>query len=199
MNYETKQITYFLNPGKENTDKTIELALEFAKKNNIKKIVVATYTGETALKISEKSPGDIKIVAVTLHAGTSSTERKNIWERNLEKLKAKGIECYRGTQALSGVERGMGIRYGGVFPLMIFCDALKLFSEGTKVAVEVTLMATDAGLLSPDEDVIAIAGTSGGCDTAIVMRPNYTTNFFKLGIKEIICKPKQVGIIGGPR
>ena len=199
MDYETKQITYFSNPGKENTDKTIELVLDYVKKNNIKKIVVATYTGETALKISEKAPKDIKIVAVTLHAGTSFTERKNIWERNLEKLKANGIECYRGTQALSGVERAMNIRYGGVFPLMIFCDALKLFSEGTKVAVEVTLMASDAGLLSPDEDVIAIAGTGGGCDTAIVIRPNYTTNAFKLGIKEIICKPKQVGVLHEPR
>ena len=199
VEYETKQVTYFLNPGKENTDKTIELALEYAKKNNIKKIVVATYTGETALKISEKAPKDIKIIAVTLHAGTSFTERKKIWENNIEKLKARGIECFRGTQAFSGVERGMNIRYGGAFPLMIFVDALKLFSEGTKVAVEVTLMATDAGLLSPEEDVIAIAGTGGGCDTAILMRPNYSTNVFKLGIKEIICKPKQVGVLHEPR
>jgi hypothetical protein len=199
VEYETKQITYFLNPGKENTDKTIELALDYAKKSNIKKIVVATYSGETALKISEKAPKNIKIIAVTLHAGTSFKDKKQLWEKNLEKLKSRKIECYRGTQALSGVERGMNMRYGGVFPLMIFCDALKLFSEGTKVVIEITLMATDAGLLSPDEDIIAIAGTGGGCDTAIVIKPNYSTNVFKLGIKEIICKPKQVGVLHEPR
>jgi len=52
--FETKKITYFKKPGKENTEKTIELAGDYAKKNDIKKIVVATYTGETALKVAEK-------------------------------------------------------------------------------------------------------------------------------------------------
>ncbi len=193
-NFETKQITYFKKPGKDNTDKTIELAIDYSKKNNIKTIIVATYTGETALKIAEKSKG-IKIIAVTLHAGTSRREKKIAWEKNLERLKSKGIEYHRGTQALSGVERAMNKRYGGVFPLMIFVDALKLFSEGVKVCVEVTLMATDAGLASSDEDVIAIAGTGGGCDTALLIQPNYTTNIFNLGIKEVICMPRQVGVL----
>ncbi|MBI5061083.1 MAG: hypothetical protein HZB67_02115 [Candidatus Aenigmarchaeota archaeon] len=196
--YETKEITYFEKPGKENTDKTIELAVRYVKKNNIKKIVAATYSGETALKISKKMK-DIKIIAVTLHAGTKSKEKKAAWERNLGRLKATGIECYRGTQALSGVERAMNERYGGSFPLMIFVDALKLFSEGVKVCVEVTLMAADAGLVSPDEDIIAIAGTGGGCDTAMLIQPSYTTDVFNLGIKEIICMPKQVGVLHEPR
>ncbi|MBI5872421.1 hypothetical protein HZB88_05070 [archaeon] len=196
--FETKEITYFKKPGRGNTDKTIELAIDYIKKNNIKKIVVATYTGETALKIFEKSR-DIKIIAVTLHAGTGKQEKRIAWEKNLEKLKSKGIECYRGTQALSGVERAMNERYGGVFPLMIFVDALRLFSEGVKVCVEVTLMAADAGLVSPDEDIIAIAGTGGGCDTALLIQPNYTTKVFNLGIKEIICMPKQVGVLHEPR
>jgi len=195
--FETKEITYFNKPGRENTDKTIELATNYAKKNNVKKIVVATYTGETALKISEKIK-DVKIIAVTLHAGTNTKEYKIAWEKNLEKLKSKGIECHRGIQAFSGIERAMRERYGGSFPLMIFVDALKLFSEGVKVCVEVTLMAADAGLISPDEEIIAIAGSGGGCDTALLIQPNYTTKAFNLGIKEIICKPKQIGVLHGP-
>jgi len=195
--FETKEITYFKKPGKENTAKTIELALDYAKRNGIKKVIVATYSGETALKIAEKTT-DIKVIAVTVHAGTRK-ERKEAWEKNLEKLKSKGIECFRGTHALSGVEKGMNKRYGGVFPLMIFVDALKLFSEGVKVCVEIALMATDAGLASPDEDIIAIGGTSGGCDTALLIQPNYTSDIFNMGIKEIICVPKQVGVLHGPR
>ena len=196
--FDTKSITYFHNPGKENTDKTLELAAEYAEKNGIKKIVVATYSGETALRLSEISK-DKQIIAVTLHAGTTKQERKAAWEGNLERLKAKGIECCRGVQALSGVERAMCKRYGGVFPLMIFVDALKLFSEGVKVCVEVTLMAADAGLVSPEEDILAIAGTGGGCDTALLIKPAYTTDVFSMGIKEIICIPKQVGVIHEPR
>jgi hypothetical protein len=196
--FETKEITYFKKPGRENSEKTIELALDYAKKNWIKKMVVATYTGETALKISERSK-DIQIIAVTLHAGTPKKERKDAWERNLEKMQSRGITCYRGTQALSGVERAMASRYGGAFPLMIFVDALKLLSEGVKVCVEVTLMAADAGYVSPDEDIIAIAGTGGGCDTALLVQPNYTTKVYDLGIKEIICMPKQIGVLHKPR
>jgi hypothetical protein len=196
-NFETKEITYFNGPGKENTDKTLELVAEYAKKNNIKKIVVATYSGDTALKFAEKIK-DVRIIAVTVHAGTKK-ERKELWENNQEKLKSAGITCYRGTHSLSGVERGMHKRYGGVFPLMIFVDALKLFSEGVKVGVEVSLMATDAGFLSPDETVIAVAGTGGGCDAAILIKPSYSADVFNLGIKEIICMPKQVGVLHAPR
>jgi len=196
--FETKQITYFKKPGKNNTNKTIELAIDCAEKNNIKKIVVATYTGETALKVTEKAKS-IKVIAVTLHAGTRMIRKKAIWEKNRAKLKSKGVEYHRGTQALSGVERAMNKRYGGVFPLMIFVDALKLFSEGVKVCVEVTLMAADAGLVSPNEDIVVIAGTGGGCDTALLIRPNYSTNVFNLGIREIICMPKQIGVLHKPR
>lgn len=197
MDFITKDITYFTKPGDHNTDKTIELAVEYAKQNNIKKIVVATFSGETALKLKEKT--DLSIIAVTLGAGTSFQDRRKAWESNLETLKSKGIICYRGTQALSGVSRGMHKRYGGVFPIMIFVDALKLFSEGVKVCVEISLMAADAGLISPDEDVVVIAGTGGGCDTSLLIQPTYTSSIYNLGIKEIICMPLQVGVLHDPR
>ena len=198
MNFETKEITYFKKPGKENTDKTLELAIKVAKENNIKKIVVATYSGETAIKLVEKSK-DFEVIAVTLHAGASKKERVESFDKNLEKLESLGIKGVRATQTLSGVERGMHKRYGGWFPLMIFVDTLKLFSEGIKVCVETTLMAADAGLVSPDEDIIAIAGTGGGADAAVLMQPAYSSSVFDLGIKEIICIPKQVGVLHAPR
>jgi hypothetical protein len=195
--FETKNITYFKTPGKVNTEKTIELATNYAKENNIKQITVATYSGETALKVKEKAP-NLEVIAVTLHAGTTHQESKKAWEENLAKLKEKGIIPVRGTQALSGVERGMNQRYGGAFPLMILCDALKLFSEGVKVSVEVSLMAADAGYISPDKDVISIGGTAGGADVALLIKPTYTTKLFELGIKEIICMPRQVGVLHKP-
>ena len=197
-NFEIKNITYFKTPGKANTEKTIELAIDCAKENNIKQIVVATYTGETALKVKEKAP-NLEIIAVTLHAGTAFQERKKAWEGNLPKLKEKNIIPVRGIQALSGVERAMNKRYGGVFPLMVLCDSLKLFSEGVKVAVEISLMAADDGCISPDKDIVSIGGTSGGADTALLIKPTYTTALFELGIKEIICIPKQVGVLHEPR
>jgi hypothetical protein len=58
-----------------------------------------------------------------------------------------------------------------------------------KVACEVAVMAADAGLVRTDEDVIAIAGTGRGADTALVLRPVNSQDFFDLKVKEILCKP----------
>ena len=40
-----------------------------------------------------------------------------------------------------------------------------------------------------DEDIICIGGTAQGADTAVVLRPANTHNFFDLKVKEILCKP----------
>jgi len=40
-----------------------------------------------------------------------------------------------------------------------------------------------------DEDVIAIAGSDQGADTAVVLRPVNYGDFFDLKVKEILCKP----------
>lgn len=52
-------------------------------------------------------------------------------------------------------------------------------------------MAADAGLIPVDNDVVAIAGTGRGADTALLLRPANTARFFDLKIKEIIAKPSE--------
>jgi len=51
-------------------------------------------------------------------------------------------------------------------------------------------MAPDAGLLDMDKEAIAIAGSSEGADTAIVITPAYARNFPQLRIHEILAKPR---------
>jgi len=51
-------------------------------------------------------------------------------------------------------------------------------------------MAADAGLIRTDEEAIAIGGSGGGADTAVVLKPSNTHTFFDLRIKEIACKPR---------
>ncbi|MEX2689145.1 MAG: hypothetical protein Q6351_002325, partial [Candidatus Njordarchaeum guaymaensis] len=76
-------------------------------------------------------------------------------------------------------------------PAEIMAITLRLFGEGTKVCVEIVLMAADAGLISMENDVIAIAGTGIGADTALVIKPAHPSNVFDLTIREIICKPRK--------
>ena len=58
------------------------------------------------------------------------------------------------------------------------------------VAVEVAVMAADAGTLT-GKDIVAIGGSGGGADTALVIKPAHMNNFFDLRIREIICKPRD--------
>ena len=59
-----------------------------------------------------------------------------------------------------------------------------------KVAVECLLMAADAGLLDMGREIITIAGTGSGADTAIVCKPAYPRTFHELEIREVLAKPR---------
>ncbi|MDD2390727.1 MAG: hypothetical protein PHP23_13465, partial [Desulfobacterales bacterium] len=89
---------------------------------------------------------------------------------------------------------GVGSAFGKVhqkdWSALLIADTLRLFGQGTKVAVEVAIMAADAGALS-GKNIIAIGGTSGGVDTALVLTPAHQSNFFDMKIHEIICKPRH--------
>ena len=84
----------------------------------------------------------------------------------------------------------MATKHQGTYPVLIIADTLRLFGHGTKVAVEVTIMAADAGALSGN-DVIAIGGTGRGADAALVIKPAHMNNLFDMRIREVICKPRS--------
>ncbi len=64
-----------------------------------------------------------------------------------------------------------------------------------KVCVEIAAMAADAGMITPDKDVIVIAGSGRGSDTAVVIRPANSHNLFDTVIKEVIAKPSNCSIL----
>jgi hypothetical protein len=53
-------------------------------------------------------------------------------------------------------------------------------------------MAADAGLIPVDQEVIVIAGTDRGADTALLVKPATASRFFELEIKEVIAKPRNL-------
>jgi hypothetical protein len=67
--------------------------------------------------------------------------------------------------------------------------AYRTFGQGTKVCAEIAMMAADAGLVPVDTDVVCIAGTGRGADTAWIIRPTNTHAFSKLRMRACICKP----------
>jgi hypothetical protein len=87
------------------------------------------------------------------------------------------------------VERAIRSKFDTVYPAKIMAQTLRIFGEGMKVAVEIVSMAADAGMMPSDRDVISIAGTGKGSDTAIVVRPANSIRTFDVKVKEIIAKP----------
>ena len=187
-----KSITYFEKAGSDNTEETIKLAYERALELNIRDIVVASTHGSTALKVAETF-GDqrFNIVAVTICEGFKNEG----WAMSREeraKLQAKGVKVLTCIHALGDdVNSAFTEKFGGRAFNEVVAQTLYRFCQGMKVCVETVLMAADAGLIPVDEEVIAIAGTSEGADTAAVIKPSYPRKFLDLKIKEIIAKPRE--------
>jgi hypothetical protein len=180
---------YFDKPGKDNTQQTLKLAVQRAKELEINEVVVASITGHTAYMAIEIFDGP-RITVVTYHSGFKEPFKSEMPEDVKKDLHKKGVAVIAASHALSGVERAIAKKHSGVYPVLIMADTLRLFGQGTKVAVEVTVMAADSGALSGN-DIIAVAGSGHGADTALVLKPAHQNNFFDLRIREIICKPRR--------
>jgi hypothetical protein len=180
---------YFDKPGKENTDQTLKIAADRGKQLGIKEVVVASTSGETAYKAIEVLRG-FKLTVVTYHCGFKEPFQ-NMMPDNVKKdIENKGIKVITASHALSGIERSVAKKYSGVYPVLLIADTLRLFGQGTKVAVEVAIMAADAGALS-GADIVSIGGSGGGADAALVLKPAHQNTFFDVRIREIICKPRE--------
>lgn len=191
---EKATILYFSRSGPENTLPTVERAVERARELEIEHLVVASSSGETGLLLLEKAREKRysgNIVVVTYHAGFGGGDEWSLSPSKEEELRKHGAVVVRSLHALSGVSRSFRERFGGLSIPEVIAESFRRISEGFKVAVEVTLMAADAGAIPTTSDVIALGGKGRGVDTAILLRPAHQNSFFQLKVKEILCLPKS--------
>jgi len=181
---------YFDPAGEHNTEAVLKLAKEYAEAEGVSDIVVASTTGETGAKAAQMFKG-FNLVVVTHHVGFREPGVHELKEEFRQQILEHGAKILTSTHALSSAERAIRKRFGTLQPLELIANALRLFGEGTKVCVEIVVMATDAGLIPVDKDVIAIAGTGRGADTALVIKPANASTFFNLKIRETIAKPRD--------
>jgi len=181
----------FDKPGRENTLATLGIARERAQALGITQVVVASSHGYTAREAHRLlAPLGIKVIAVSISHGWESKGWCMSPEERAE-LQALGVIVFTGIHALGdGVSSAFSEKHGGRAPDEIVRDTLYCFCQGMKVAVECLLMAADAGLLDMGAEVISVAGTDSGADTAIVCRPAYPRAFHQLRIREVLAKPR---------
>jgi len=183
-----EKIVYFPEAGPQNTDEVLSLALERAKERGIKSVVVASTYGDTGVKATETFKG-YNVVVVTHHTGFQAPNTQQLTEENRKKILENGGKILTATHAFGGIGRAVRNKFGTYQVDELVANVLRLFGQGMKVACEITAMAADAGYVRTDEEVIAIAGSSRGADTAIIVKPANVSNFFDMKVKEIICKP----------
>jgi hypothetical protein len=185
----TASTVYFHRPGKENTEDTLNLALKRAEELGIKTILVATTGGDTGVRAMSLFKG-YKVIVVTHCYGLHNPDEQEFDPEKKAAIEAAGGIILTTTHAFGGVSRAARTKFNTYQTSELMANTLKIFGEGTKVVCEMAMMAADSGLVKTTEEIIAIAGTGRGADTAAVLKPAHAHNFFDLRVKEIICKPR---------
>jgi hypothetical protein len=180
---------YFDRPGSHNTARALELALSRADQLDIRSIVVATTTGETGVSAARLF-ADRRVVVVTHSTGFKEPDGQELLPEHRAAIEAAGAHILTTTHALGGLGRAVRRKLSTYEVDEIVAYALRTLGEGIKVALEMTAMAADAGLISCNEEIMAIAGTGRGADTVAIIKPANVQSFFDLRVVEIICKPR---------
>jgi hypothetical protein len=186
--------TYFEKPGgEENTTKTLTLAKARADSLGVKTIVIASTVGKTAVKAMDVFKG-YKVIVVTHTEGFREPNTQEFTEDARKAVEGKGGIVLTTTHAFGGIQRALNPAAMPPPPSSAIGDivamTLRIFGQGMKVVCEISAMAADAGLVRTDEEIIAVAGTGRGADTAVVLQADHVHHFFNMKVKEVICKPR---------
>lgn len=180
---------YFEQRGRVNTDCALRIARKRAEELDIGTILVASTEGTTGAKAAHLFD-DRRVVVVTHSTGYKEPNFQELTEENRIRIEAAGATILTCQHALGGVNRAVRRKLDTHELDEIIAFVLRTFGQGTKVCVEIALMAADAGLVRVDEPCIAIAGSGRGADTVLVLTPVNAQSFFDLKIHEILCKPR---------
>lgn len=181
--------TYFETPGAENTHRTLQIAQQRAEELDIDTILVASTRGRTGAMAAELLAAR-NVVIVSHSAGFVVPNTQELSEENRKTIEAAGAKILTSQHAFGGVNRAVRRQLGTYLTDEIIAHTLRVFGQGTKVCIEIALMAADAGLVTVGEPCIAVAGTGRGADTAITLIPANAQQFFDLRVMEILAKPR---------
>ena len=180
---------YFENTGKENTQQTLEIASRRVEELDISSVIVASTSGKTGSLATQYFTGR-NLVVVSHSTGFLKPDFQQLMPEEIRRIEKAGGNILTCQHALGGVGRAVRKKLGTYELEEIMAFTLRVFGQGTKVAIEIALMAADAGFISTQEPCMSIGGTEQGADTAILLIPAHAQNFFDLRVLEILAKPR---------
>ena len=197
MKFQKRDTYYFEKPGEENTDLVVEAVKNRVIEGGIEDVIVASLSGKTCLKLAG-AVRDLKARLVCVTGPPHYPEHDRITEENRKRLIELGTKIVDKTPSpFEGFEFSLA-RYGFTPTTWAVLETLEAIGGyGLKTAVEAAVMATDAGEVSPFKEVIAVGGTAGGADAAVVMRSTFSSAAFskdpkkRFEVYEIIAMPRS--------
>lgn len=178
----------FGRPGPTNTEQTLAVMQQGISLYDIKQVVVASTWGETGLAAAKMLQNTgVNLVIVTHNAGFKEPGTLEMPSEVRKEIESLGAKVYTGTMPFRNIGAAMRDKRGASQEDIV-ANTLRLFGQGIKVCVEIALMASDAGLITPD-DLLTVAGTARGADTVALISPQSSNKLFNLKIKDILAKP----------
>ena len=183
-------MVYFDKRGSENTEKTLQVARDEASKRGIKYLVVASTRGNTGLQAAQMMQNSgIKLIVVGHSTGHLEVGQQLMDMENKKAIENLGAVVLLATDVLTSFPTAQKAK-GRFSEQALIAGALRMFGSGVKVCVEIVAMASDANLI-PVGDVIAVAGSSKGADTSVIIGANSTNQFFDIKVREVLAKPRD--------
>ena len=174
-----------------NTSRALAIAADEAARLNAP-MLVATSSGETAVEAmrTARDKGIMgQLIIISSVYGSRGPDNNGMKEECKKELDDAKVRIITAAHVLSGAERAMSTKFRGVYPSEIIAHTLRMFSQGVKVAVEISAMALDAGAIRHGNPVVAVGGTGRGADTVTILTPAYTQDILATKVHEILCKP----------
>ena len=187
------------------------IAKQRADKLDVKTVVVATNSWASAEQALAAFGPDYTVIAAGNPASAHDrglVHHEGISQETKSRLEAMGIKVALQDQSFAqkyfdhtGASRcGLAdlderMRSPDPFPIQtVLCNVLDWFCDSVRVCVEICCLSADAGVLSVDEDCIAIAMPSpqSNCPhAAVILRPTKTADMFRgqLRVKDITLVP----------
>jgi hypothetical protein len=204
MDTQSCQVTYFAEPGPQNTESTFAAVQRRAEELGLRRLVIASDTGKTAREAIARFP-DWDVVVVTNPAGLQLPVAKlhdylprfAKWKQSFIDAGQTKIPCSLSAPVVSELE-GAGARVERIDWRQLVgytrdgLRAMDWVGVGVRVAVTVCVWAHLAGGVPTGEEVLGLAGTGfggGGADTAVVVRTAQDWKDWR--VLETIVRPRE--------
>ena len=183
---------YFERPGPANTEALLAHAAQRAKELKIEKVVIASASGRTAGEaLVHFDPRRFGLIAVSHVTGFREPDHQELPDQVRAELEEKGVRVLTAAHAFGGVGRGVRNKLGSYQVDEIMAFTLRMLGQGVKVGLEISMMAADRGWVRTDEEIMTIAGTGRGADTALIVKPAHSAQCLEAKVKEIVAKPRN--------